>query len=221
MSSALEVLLLWLAFGATHIGVSSQRIRPRLVGVLGERPFQGLYSIVALALFIPLVGGYFANRHAGPWLWELPESAALVWTLNLGMGVAFVLLVNALVRRSPTGLVPGGAEVHGIDRITRHPMVMATVIFGLLHLLPNGAASDVAFFGGFVGFGLLGAWHQDQRKLASAGEAYRSFHAATPFLPFTGQETLRGLRELSPPITAAGVGLAVLVRYFHPAWFGS
>ncbi len=219
MSPALEVLLLWLAFGATHIGLSSQRVRSRLVGVLGERPFQGLYSIVALALFIPLVGGYFANRHEGPWLWELSESAALVWTLNLGMGVAFVLLVTGLVRPGPAALVPGGAEVRGVYRITRHPFVMATVIFGLLHLLPNGAASDVAFFGGFVGFGLLGAWHQDRRKLASGGEAYRSFHAATPFLPFTGRETLRGLRELSPLITAAGVGLAVLVRYFHPAWF--
>jgi uncharacterized membrane protein len=221
MSPALEILLLWLAFGATHIGLSSQRVRPRLAGLLGERPFQGLYSIVALALFIPLVGGYFENKHTGPWLWELPESAALVWTLNLGMGVACVLLVTALVRRSPAALVPGSAEVHGIDRITRHPMVMATVIFGLLHLIPNGAASDVAFFGGFVGFGLLSAWHQDRRKLASGGEAYRSFHAATPLLPFTGRETLRGLRELSPLITAAGVGLAVVVRYFHPAWFGN
>ena len=221
MSPALEILLLWLAFSATHIGLSSQRVRPRLVGLLGELPFQGLYSLVALALFIPLVGSYFESKHAGPWLWELPESIVLSGVINLGMVVACVLLVTALVRRSPAALAPGAAEVQGIFHITRHPMVMATVIFGLLHLAPNGAASDVAFFGGFVGFGLLGAWHQDRRKLASGGEAYRSFHAATPFLPFTGRETVRGFRELSPLITAAGVGLAVVVRYFHAAWFGS
>ena len=219
MSPALEILLLWLAFGATHIGLSSQRVRPRLAGVLGERPFQGLYSIVALVLFIPLVGDYFANKHAGPGLWELPESAALCAVLNLGMAVACVLLVTGLVQRSPAALLPGGAEVQGIYRITRHPMVMAFVIFGLLHLPPNGAAADVAFFGGFVGFGLLSAWHQDQRKLASGGEAYQRFHAATPFLPFTRRGALRGLRELSPLLVAAGVGLAVLLRYFHAAWF--
>jgi len=43
--------------------------------------------------------------------------------------------------------------------------------------------------------------------------------AATPFLPFTGGETLRGLREAAPA-AVIGVAATVVVRYFHAAWFG-
>src|SRR5437667_446816 len=92
--------------------------------------------------------------------------------------------------------------------------------FAALHLLPNGSTTDVAFFGGFVAFALVGAWHQDRRKLALGVPGFRAFHEATPFLPFTGRDTLRGLRELSPAVMVAGIAAAAVVRYYHAAWFG-
>ena len=49
---------------------------------------------------------------------------------------------------------------------------------------------------------------------------FRAFYEATPFLPFTGRDTLRGLRELSPVVVGAGIAAAAVVRYFHAAWFG-
>jgi uncharacterized membrane protein len=97
---------------------------------------------------------------------------------------------------------------------------MALALFGLAHLLPNGSTADVAFFGGFVVFTLVGSWHQDRRKLATAGPAFRQFHDATPFLPFTGNQTVRGLRELPLAVAAAGIALTIAVRWFHPTWFG-
>src|SRR5437870_4695038 len=77
-----------------------------------------------------------------------------------------------------------------------------------------------AFFVGFVAFALVGAWHQDRRKLALGVPGFRAFHEATPFLPFTGRDTLRGLRELSPAVMVAGIAAAAVVRYYHAAWFG-
>jgi uncharacterized membrane protein len=108
-------------------------------------------------------------------------------------------------------------EVRGIHRITRHPVLMAFALFGLLHLLPNGRSTDLAFFGGFVGFTPLGCWLQDRRKRADP--RYAEFAARTPFFPFAGRESLRGLRELPPLALGLGVGATVLVRYFHAAWF--
>jgi len=220
MSPTLEIALLWLAFIATHIGLSSDRMRPRLVGVIGAGPFMLLYSLVALVIFIPLVRNYFTYKHVGPWLWQLPRGPVLEWTLILGMGVAFILLVGGLIRPSPAMMIPGGNEARGVQRITRHPITMAVVVFALLHLLPNGAASDLVFFGGFIVFGLLGARHQDQRKLASGGESFRRFYDETPFLPFTGRETLRGLRELGLVVPALGIMFTIVVRYFHATWMG-
>ena len=41
MSPAARIALLWLGFAATHMGLSSLRVRAWLVARLGERPFQG------------------------------------------------------------------------------------------------------------------------------------------------------------------------------------
>lgn len=42
MSPALTIALLWLAFAVSHIALSSLRLRPRFVAVLGNRGFMGV-----------------------------------------------------------------------------------------------------------------------------------------------------------------------------------
>ena len=220
MSPPAVIALLWLAFAATHMGLSSVPVRRRLVALVGEGAFLGLYSVIAFAIFIPLVRTFFTHKHAGRWLWVIERGPALRWPMYAGMAIALVLLVAAFARPSPAGVVPGEARVAGVYRITRHPLFMAIAIFGVLHCLPNGAVGDVAFFGGGALFAVLGAWHQDRRKLALGAPGYREFHAATPFVPFTGAATLRGLRELSPVAVAVGLLATAIVRWFHPRWFG-
>jgi uncharacterized membrane protein len=220
MSPTARIVLLWLGFAGSHIVLSSLAVRRRIIARIGEAPFQGLYSLVAFAFFVPLVVTFFRHKHAGQWLWLVERGPALRWFVYCGMGLAFVLLVASLVRPSPAGIVPGDPTPRGVYRITRHPLIMAIVLFGALHLLPNGSSADIAFFGGFVAFGLIGAWHQDRRKLALAVPGFRAFYEGTPFVPFTGRETLRGLRELSPAIIVAGIAVAAVVRHFHAAWFG-
>ncbi|HBZ69100.1 MAG TPA: hypothetical protein DEP35_04875 [Deltaproteobacteria bacterium] len=220
MSPTAQIVLFWLGFAAGHLVLSSVAVRTRLVASLGRLPFLGLYSAVAFAFFVPLVSTYFAHKHAGAVLWGIGVGPALRWIIYAGMGVAFVLVVASLLRPSPAGVVPGSSTPYGVYRITRHPQNMGIALFGLLHLLPNGSAADLAFFGGFALFGVVGSWHQDRRKLALGAPGFAAFYARTPFWPFTGPETLQGLRELSPAAVFLGVGLTLLVRHFHPHWFG-
>lgn len=219
MSSAVAIVLLWAGFAGTHMVLSSIPVRQRLIARIGEANFRGIYSLVALAFFVPLVWIYFAHKHAGPALWSVPIGPEVRGVVYVGMGLAFVLLGASFVQPSPALVVPGDPTPKGVLRITRHPLLMALAVFGLVHLLPNGHAADVAYFGGFVVFSIAGAWHQDQRKLATVPE-YRAFYERTPFFPFTGTQTLRGLREL--PLVAVTVALlaAITVRYFHGALFG-
>ena len=79
MSPAATVALLWLGFAGTHIGLSSVSVRRALVDRLGERPFQGVYTLVAFAFFVPLVWTFFAHKHAGRWLWLVERGPALRW----------------------------------------------------------------------------------------------------------------------------------------------
>jgi hypothetical protein len=59
-----------------------------------------------------------------------------------------------------------------------------------------------------------------RRKLHGGDEAFRRFHAATRFLPFTGRDSLRRPRELSPLAVGIGVVLTTVLRVFHGRLFG-
>jgi uncharacterized membrane protein len=219
MDSALLLVALWLVFAATHMSLSSLRLRPRLVGALGERAFQGVYSLVALAIFVPLVWIYFANKHAGPHLWFLGGVPGLRHAMYLGMALCFVLIAGGLSRPSPASLSAGRAEMRGALRVTRHPVFMAAGLFGLLHLgVASVNASELAFFGGFPLFALVGSRHQDVRKLASGSEEFRRFHAETSLLPNPARIPA-ALRD-DPLPALIGVGITVALRIFHPTLFG-
>jgi uncharacterized membrane protein len=214
LSPTTSIVLLWIGFTATHLGLASVRVEPKLRAKLGDAAFLGLYSVIALALFVPLVSIYFSNRHAGPWLWVVPVGPWLRVLLYLGMTLGIVLTVGSLLRPSPASIVPGGtAEVRGVYRVTRHPLVLGLAIVWVLHLIPNASTADVAFFGGFLAFSLLGARHQDARKLLAGDEKFRAFHAATSFLPFG--RGLGGLADLSPLVIALGVLAALGIRWLH------
>ena len=212
------VIVLWLLFAASHMLPSSRAIRSRLAARLGEKRFLGAYSLVSFVFFVPLVYHYMTHRHTGPLLWAPPASGAAEFLLLLVNVAGFVLLVAGVMTPSPASVAGAPRdEPAGVQRITRHPVFMGIGLWALAHGVMNGYASDVAFFGGFFVFALIGSWHQDRRKLAGGDARFARFHAATPFVPFTGRGTLRGLMELSPLAVIAGVAAALIARYLHPS----
>ena len=216
MSISAEIALLWGAFTATHLGLASVRVEPRLRARLGDLPFLGVYSLVALVLFVPLTLRYFGNRHAGGWLWLVEVTPPLRALLYALMALALVLVAASLLRPSPASVAPGSAEIAGVYRVTRHPMVLGLALLFALHLVPNASATDVAFFGGFVVFAVAGAWHQDARKLHDAKPGFREFHAGTRFLPLSSMGSIRGLAAIPATAWLLGLALTGVARWLHP-----
>jgi uncharacterized membrane protein len=217
---ALWIVAFWLLFAATHMGLSSQARRPGLVTKLGDRGFQALYSLVAFATFVPLVWSYYAHQHTGPYLWSLGQLPGVGWFATGLMGAAFVLVAAGIAQPSPASMRPGQAVVRGVARVTRHPLFMGFGLWGVAHLLlAKVHASELAFFGGFAIFAVVGCDHQDRRKAATLGESYRAYVAATPFIPFTSLGFVRGLVEMPMPVAvAAGIGVAWVIRRYAHAW---
>jgi uncharacterized membrane protein len=143
MHPTVKVALLWLGFAGSHMILSHVPIRRKLVQRLGEQPFRGLYSLVSFVFFVPLVWSYASAKHSGPWLWSISVGPVLQLFLNAAMGIAFILLAASFVQPSPASVVPGKPSAHGALRITRHPLFMSFVIFGLVHLVGNGSTTDV------------------------------------------------------------------------------
>ena len=226
MATVAALAVLWIAFAGTHVWMSSPGPRARLLARLGANGFQGVYSLVALATFIPLVAIFWRDRHAGPLLWTSigPPDVARYANYVL-MAAALALLVCSLV---PSAAAPsamqatGPAEARGVTRITRHPMLAAFGLFGVAHLLMNGSLGDVVFFGGFPVFGWIGGRHQDERKTRQVA-GYDRVVATTSIMPFGA--ILRGRQRLVPgelPWVPLGVGLVltVVVRQYHAVLFG-
>jgi uncharacterized membrane protein len=226
MDPAIQVLFWWVAFAGTHTLLSHPPVRSRLVGRMGERPFQGAYSLVAFATFVPLVWTFFAHRasHAMP----LPALVKIpgVWSVTmLLMVVAVELIVLGFSRPNPiSSLMPQtGSGAAGVLRITRHPAFMGVAIFGLAHLLVNHAAIDRAFFGGGAFYALLGSAHQDWRKRLAASEETRRFFAETSYWPFAAIVAGRNRfepAELSRVAIAAGIVLYATIFVYHHRIFG-
>ncbi len=221
MTAVTVIIALWVVFALTHVILSSNPLRPRGVRLFGERLFQGLYSLAAFAVFVPLVLVYAGNKHVGSLLWFVEPNLVIDVITRIGNTIAVMLVVAGIFRPSPTGVTGTPTrKPRGVQRITRHPLFMGIVLWALMHLLVNGFGSDAAFFGGFVLFGLLGSWHQDRRQKALPDGAYAKFCEQSPFLPFTGGAIFKGSREIGVVPIVVGLLAAGLLRYFHAGLFG-
>ena len=212
-------------FIGTHLFISSDAIRPRLIGLIGDMAYRGMYSLVAFATLIPLIVVFARNKHAGVMLWNLRGVGSirgLTWILML---IALIFFVASFVNPNPVsiGAPTSTAGPHGILKITRHPNFVALILFGFAHILMNGWAGDVIFFGTFPVLGIAGGLHQDRRKLSEVGESYARFVAETSFVP--GAAILSGRQRWSRedmPWAAIGIGAlaTVLLVGLHPHIFG-
>jgi len=228
MDPVVAIALWALLFLGSHLLLSSRAVRPRLISTFGEDRYPGVYSIVALATFIPLCLAFARHKHSGAMLWSLRDVPAvryLVWALML---FAFVIFVASFITPNPGAMNAIGEAKHtsaprGVLKISRHPSFVAFITFGLAHLLMNGFVGDVIFFATFPALSLVGGMHQDARKEAQLGASYQSLEASTSFFP--GLALIRGRQHWTAADTpwlaiALGVALTALILWLHPMLFG-
>lgn len=185
------IALLWLAFGGSHMLMSHGAIRKALIARLGGGPFMGLYSLVSLAIFVPLVMVYLDNKHQGELLWNLMAIPGVKHLAMLAALLGIAGVVATYTQPPPTGIIPTASKApYGLARITRHPLFMSLGLWGLSHCVINGYASDIAFFAGFPLFALIGCAHQDRRKRLDP--SFDEYFAFTGFLPFGAQLAGKG-----------------------------
>ena len=208
---------------ATHFGMSWGPARSRLVGLAGEAPFRGVYSLVSLAAFVWL-GLAYAAAPPGAVLWSLGMvGAGLAYALAL---IALVFIVAGVSTPNPTlsGQMIGGAEpvrVAGVLRVTRHPLMWGIGLWGLGHLAANGETRAVLLMGTVTALALLGTVTLDRKYAAREPQRYGAFKAATSNLPFlaaiAGRQPLAPLlREIGVARLAVAVVLYLVMIFAHP-----
>ena len=175
MSSLLAATALFLL---THF-VPSTPLRAALVKAIGEWPYRGLYSIVALAALAWMIVAYADAPRESLWtgLRLLPVVV---------MPFAFVLIACGYWR-NPTmvgadKLLKSDDPARGIIRITRHPLMWGVMLWAGAHVLARGDLKSAIFFGGFLLLAVLGTLAIDYRKKSNPDWA--RFAAVTSNIPF-------------------------------------
>ena len=198
-----------IAFVGLHF-LLSHPLRAPLVGKLGEKGFQGLYSVQSLLTFGLMIYFYRAIGRempawtAGEWVWAV---AALVMWLGAILFVGSFLGNPALPgARLDRGKVPGG-----VFAITRHPMMWGFATWAAVHLAVIGTAKAMVFDGALIFLAIAGSIGQDAKKEKLMGERFHEWAAQTAFVPFS--------RGVAWPGTAAFVGgtlLFLVATWLHP-----
>lgn len=129
------ILGLVVFFGVHSISMLALPWRDRAAARLGTRAWQALYSVASLAGFYLLISGYGAARASAPVLYATPTS--LRYVAALLMLPAFTLALASVL--------PGRIRVRA-----RHPLLLATILWAVAHLLTNGSVADLLLFGGFL-----------------------------------------------------------------------
>jgi uncharacterized membrane protein len=137
---------------------------------------------------------------------------------------AFVLFM-ASHKRNPTavGNKGLGEEPRGIQRVTRHPMLMSFAIWGLVHVLGNGDTAALVFFGAFLLTAAAGMPSIDAKLARRHPAEWPAFAAKTSIIPFAAIAQGRNRLVLSeigwmPPVV--GVILWAALLHFHRSFFG-
>ena len=205
----------WISLAAAfwiglHLVVAGP-IRARLVGMLGERPFRGIFSLLSIA---GLVWFVFAYR-AAPWTPLWPTIPALGFLAFVLVFLAFFLIVVGSGPMNPTTAMPfrmigDKLPVYGITRVTRHPRLCGVCLWGIAHVLVNGNLAALIMFGAVLLTAANGMVSIDRKRRQALGRLWDEFAAQTSRLPFAAILAGRTRFEISE-FRAWQIALALLL----------
>ncbi len=133
---ALLIAGLVLFLGTHSVSIIARPWRDAMFERLGEGPWKGLYSLASLAGFVLIVVGYGAARTEPTLLYAPPTFLRHIALLML-LPVFPLLMATYL---------PGRIQTFA----RKHPMLLATRLWAVAHLMANGMLHEVVLFGSIL-----------------------------------------------------------------------
>ena len=209
MTPQAGLFLSCLAFVGLHF-LLSHPLRAPLVRRLGEKGFQGLYSVLALITFglmiyfYRVIGREVQVWNFGEWVW--PIGAALMW-------LGSILFVGSFLGNPalPGARLERGRAPQGVFSITRHPMMWSFAIWAAVHFAVQGTGKALVFDLTIIFLAIVGSIGQDAKKAKLMGERFHEWVAQTAFIPFTKGVAWPGMTAF-----VGGTLLFLLATWLHP-----
>ena len=139
-----------IGFLLVHLGVSGTPLRGLLIGLMGDKAYLGVYSVLSLATFGVMITGYGQVEHID-FVW-MPDPMFYKITKVLVL-IAFLFVVMGAFTKNPTAVMNEQAleaEIAGMLKITRHPIQWGILTFSVAHIISNGDVASLIFFGTLI-----------------------------------------------------------------------
>lgn len=128
-----------LFFTVVHLSLGiAPGIKNSIINSMGEKTWRGIFSALAIGSILMIVFGW---RSAPVEYAYVPPYGLRHVTMSL-MLIAFILFGAAM-------------GVTNIQRIVRHPMMTAVLVWAIAHLLANGETRSILLFGSFLAWIIL------------------------------------------------------------------
>lgn len=210
MTGWFEFLLALSVFLLSHAIPTRPPVRPWLISRLGRRGYFIGYSLFSLAV----LGWLIVAAARAPYVEVIPPWPLLRWVPVAIMPIVCVLAAAGMAVANPLsfggmGRKPFDPDHPGILAISRHPILLALLLWAMAHLIANGSLAHVILFGLFVVFAWMGMWIIDRRKQREMGpEMWQAQARHTAWL------SLR-VQKLPGPIWIWGAALLAYVALLH------
>jgi uncharacterized membrane protein len=128
-------------FFAIHsVSIVNDPWRNRMAARIGDWPWKGLYAMVSIVGFVLIVWGYGLAR----------LDPVVLYTPPAWLGPLAILLLVPVFPLLIAAYMPGR-----IQAAVKHPMLAATQLWAVAHMLVNGMLADVLLFGAFLVWAVL------------------------------------------------------------------
>ncbi len=124
-----------LFFAVHSISIVNEQWRDQMAAKLGIVRWKGLYTLIALLGFALICWGYGLTREDPVILYNPPT-----WTRHVALFLMLFVFPLFLAAN-----LPGR-----IKTAAKHPLLAATKLWAMAHLLVNGTLADVTLFGAFL-----------------------------------------------------------------------
>lgn len=191
---------------------------------MGGTVFKAVFALLSIAGIVWMSMAY--GKAPSIVLWE--EIPGIRVLSVMAMVIAFFFVVAGVSTASPTAiggemLLTKDDPARGILRVTRHPVMWGTALWGLVHLLANGDGASLVFFGSLLFLALLGPRLIDRKRMKLSKRRWDGFAGKTSSIPFLAIIQKRNsfkFKEIGFVRLAGGLVVFSLFYYFHSMFFG-
>jgi len=182
MTPLTSLIVASIAFVGTHF-ILSHPLRAPIVGAIGEKPFMGLYSLVAIATFAWMIMAFLAVPSP-----DLAGSGDIGWVISSALTLPALVLFLGSLRGNPALPAPdamdaAAKEPRGAFLVTRHPMMWGFALWAIAHLVLFWSVRTNVVALAILVLALVGAHMQDRKKERLMGDAWKGWEAKTSYWP--------------------------------------